>query len=529
MCINIQQITYLHSDKEVLFKNISFSVEQGQKIALIGNNGSGKSTLLRVISKDLHHSSGEVLLNSIPYYIPQHFGQYDDMSIAQTLNIDGKLNALSSILGGDASFDNFTVLDDDWGIEERALAALSSWGLNYLTLTQKLSNLSGGEKTKVFLSGIMIHEPSIILLDEPTNHLDFYSRQKLYDFIQSSHATMIVVSHDRTLLNLLKYTYELGKEGIAFYAGNYDFYKNQKDAEISALQAKLEDSEKELRLARKVAKEVAERKQKHEVRGKKNNLKKGVGKMAMDTLQDKAEKSSSKLKNIHLDKMGKILDDITVIRAVLPDEKLMKTDFTPSSLHTGKILVTAKDINYSYGSQLLWQENLNFQIKSGERIAINGINGSGKTTLINLITGQLAIAEGILTKSDFTSVFLDQDYSIINNDLTILEQVQLSSHDLHEHEIKIILNRFLFSHDTWHKSCDKLSGGEKMKLALCCLMVSSNTPDIFILDEPTNNIDIRNVDILTNTIRDYRGTVLVVSHDEYFINQIGIDYSINLL
>ncbi|MFV0418002.1 MAG: ATP-binding cassette domain-containing protein [Dysgonomonas sp.] len=480
MCINIQQLTYLHPDKEVLFKNISFSVEQGQKVALIGDNGSGKSTLLRIFSGKLTQSSGEVFLSSEPYYIPQHFGQYDNISIAQALNIDVKLNALYEILYGKASVDNFTVLDDDWDIEKKALSALSLWGLSYLALNQKMSELSGGEKTKVFLSGLMIHQPDIVLLDEPTNHLDFYSREKLYDFIQTLHATMIIVSHDRVLLNQLTLIYELKKENITFYAGNYEFYNNQKDAEINALQAKLEDSEKDLRLARKMAREVAERKQKHEARGKKNNLKKGVGKMAMDTLQDRAEKSSSKLKNVHLNKMDGILEDIAKIRAVLPDKRLMKTDFALSLLHEGKILVTARNINYSYGSLPLWKSTLTFQIKSGERIAIKGMNGAGKTTLINLITGQLTVKEGILIKSDFKYVFLDQNYSIIDNSLTILEQVQSFNEDLHEHEIKIILNRFLFPYDTWGKSCEKLSGGEKMKLALCCLMVNSNAPDMFI-------------------------------------------------
>lgn len=529
MCINIQNITYMHPDKEVLFSDISFSIEQGQKVALIGNNGSGKSTLLQVIKKDLQPFSGEVIINSHPYYIPQHFGQYDNMRISEALNIETKLKALYAILGGDSSLHNFTLLDDDWTIEERAFSALRSWGLEYLKLDQKLSSLSGGEKTKVFLSGISIHEPDIILFDEPTNHLDFQSREMLYDFIESSISTIIVVSHDRKLLNLLNSTYELNKNSISFYAGNYDFYRAQKQTELTALQAKLEDKEKQLRLARKTAREVAERKQKHEARGKKNNIKKGVGKMAMDTLQDKAEKSASKLKDVHIEKMGGIMDDIIEIKNTLPDKKVMKTNFNPSLLHTGKILVTAKDINFSYvPSNFLWNKNLNFQIKSGERIAIKGINGSGKSTLIKLITGMLNVTEGALKKTDFKCVYLDQNYSLINDNLTVFEQLQQFNSGLQDSELKTILNRFLFSYDSWNKLCVNLSGGEKMKLTLCCLMVSSNTPDMFILDEPTNNIDIQNIDILTETIKDYYGTLLIVSHDQYFMDQVGIDYSIEL-
>jgi len=528
MCIDIQQITYIHPDKEVFFSNISFSVMQGQKIALIGNNGSGKSTLLQLINGDIPISSGEIIRKTKPYYVPQHFGQYNDLSITGALQIDHKLLALRAILQGDASADNFNVLDDDWGLEERAVAALDMWGVGYLNLDGQIKDLSGGEKTKIFLAGITIHNPAVILLDEPTNHLDFESRKKLYDYIQTSHTTMIVVSHDRTLLNLLTSMYELGRDSITYYAGNYDFYKNQKELELESLQSKLDDKEKELRKARKIARETAERKQKHEVRGKKNNIKKGVGKMAMDTLQDKAEKSSSKLKDIHSDKMESIVGDIANIRTALPDVKLMKTDFNTSSLHAGKILITAKDINYSYGSRPLWKDSLNFQIRSGDRVVIKGINGSGKTTLIKLLTGISEPVNGILERADFKYVFLDQEYSVINDDLTVFEQIQTYNSELHDSELKTILNRFLFPYDMWDKLCRKLSGGEKMKLTLCCLMVSTNTPDMFILDEPTNNIDIQNIDILTNTIKDYKGTVLVVSHDEYFINEIGIDYSIQL-
>lgn len=528
MSIIAKQLAYMHPDKEALFSDISFSVAQGEKIALVGDNGVGKSTLLQITANIFAPSSGEIVFSSTPYYIPQHFGQYSRLTVSQALQIDSKLSALRAILAGDASPENFTALDDDWTIEERAVAALSSWGLDYVTPDHSLSALSGGEKTRVFLAGVAIHDPDIILMDEPTNHLDHVSRKKLYDLIRTSRATVIVVSHDRTLLNQLSSIYEMSRNGMAYYAGNYEFYKEQKELEIEALQGRLEDKEKELRLARKVARETAERKQKHESRGKKLNQKKGIGKMAMDTKQDMAEKSGSKLKEVHADKMKSIAGNIAELQAALPDLKSMKTDFNTSELHAGKILVTAKGINYSYDESPLWKTPLDFQIKSGERIAVRGGNGSGKTTLLQLITGKLNPVQGELIRSEFSYVYLDQEYSMIKDELTVLQQIEQFAAGIQDHEIKTILNRFLFPYDTWDKPCRVLSGGEKMKLSLCCLMVSANTPDMFILDEPTNNIDIRNVEILTATIRDYKGTVLVVSHDEYFIGQIETDYSIEL-
>ena len=152
MCIQVQQITYIHPDKEVLFRNLSFTVGKGRQLALIGNNGCGKSTLLQIMAGKLQPSSGNVLRPDDLYYVPQHFGQYDEMSIAQALGIDRKQKALHEILNGNASIDHFNILDDDWNIEEKALAALNGWGLGNRSLSESMHTLSGGEKTRIFLA-----------------------------------------------------------------------------------------------------------------------------------------------------------------------------------------------------------------------------------------------------------------------------------------------------------------------------------------------------------------------------------------
>jgi len=294
MSIVAQKITYIHPDNQVLFKGIDLTINKGQKVALVGNNGSGKSTFLRILAGTLQAQEGEIIYPTPPYYVPQHFGQYDNQTVAQALRIDGKLEALRAITEGDASLSNFNTLADDWTIEERSLAALHAWGLEHILLSQPMRTLSGGEKTKVFLSGIEIHQPSILLLDEPTNHLDRRSREKLYDFITSCRITLLVVSHDRTLLNLLSSIAELSVGGITLYGGNYDFYKEQKEQEQASMQEKLEAKEKELRRVRKTTREVAERKQKHESRGKKQSIQKGIPKIMMGALKENAERLQTK-------------------------------------------------------------------------------------------------------------------------------------------------------------------------------------------------------------------------------------------
>lgn len=530
MCISVQQLCYIHADKEPLFHDLSLTVNKGEQVSLVGNNGSGKSTLLRIIEGSLKPSSGEVVCSSKPYYVPQHFGQYEQLTVMQALLIEPKINALHAIIAGEASIDNFTVLDDDWNIEERTLAAFSSWGLGHIRLEQPVYTLSGGEKTKVYLAGIQIHSPEIILMDEPTNHLDISSRNKLYSFIETSRKTMLIVSHDRTLLNLLPYTYELERSKITLYGGNYDFYKEQKEIELTALQNKLSEKEKELRLARKIARETLERKNKSSARGEKVASKKGIPKIVMGAMKQHAEQSSVKLKDVHDEKMGSISSAIADIQNALPDMKQMKTDFNSPDLHIGKILITAKDLRFGYGSDSLWREPLSLQIRSGDRIRFSGNNGAGKTTLLKLLLGELEPTEGTITRADFKYVYIDQEYTIVETHRTVFEQlVQFNLFAKPEHELKMILSRFLFPASTWDKNCSKLSGGEKMRLAICCLMVSNSTPDLFVLDEPTNNLDIRSVSIITEAIKNYKGTVLLVSHDSYFVKEIKINRQFELL
>ena len=543
MSISIQQISYIHPDKEVLFSDLNFAISKGQKLGLVGNNGCGKSTLLQIIAGQLSPSSGVIVRPDDLYYIPQHFGQYDSLTIAQALQIERKQQALHAILAGDVSNENFTILNDDWNIEERSIAALDLWGLGQFTLSYPMNLLSGGEKTRVFLAGMDIHHPSVILMDEPTNHLDSSGRQRLYDWVEKYRSTLLVVSHDRTLLNLLPEICELEKHQINYYGGNYEFYKEQKTLMQEALQQRIEEKEKALGIARKVARETAERRDKQNVRGEKSNIRKGVPRIVLNALQGKSEKSTSKLTSVHQEKAEKLTNERNQLRGSLSPTAALKTDFNSSSLHTGKILVTAKEINFSYHSnsinndiqensiskQQLWQAPVSFQLKSGDRLRIEGANGSGKTTLLKLITGQLQPQEGTLTRTDFSYVYLNQEYSIIDDRNSILEQAYaFNSRNLPEHEIKIILNRYLFPASEWDKSCRKLSGGEKMRLAFCCLMISNNTPDMFILDEPTNNLDIQSIEIITATIKNYAGTVIAISHDNYFIQEIGVEQCILL-
>lgn len=527
--LSLQNISYRHPDKDVLFDDISLVINSHDKIALTGNNGLGKSTLLKIMAGILLPAHGTVKAGSVPYYVPQHYGRFDGDTVARALRVEEKLIALKAILDGQVTDANLAQLDDDWGIEERCAEALTRWDLGDLDLSRSMDSLSGGQKTKVFLAGIAIHRPRIVLLDEPSNHLDVSGRELLYDYVRSTTDTLVVVSHDRTLLNLPGTVYELSRTGITVYGGNYDFYAAQKAIEAQALNDDLRDKEKALRKAKDAERASAERQQKLDARGRKKQEKAGLPTISMNTFRNNAEKSTARLKDVHTGKVQARSQELDELRRELPDKDKMKIGFGDTELHTGKILVTAKGINYAYNDTLLWQDPLSFQIGSGSRLAIKGDNGSGKTTLIRIILGALEPVSGSVTRAETKAIYIDQDYSLIDDALSVYEQAQqFNTGHWQEHEMKSRLTHFLFTEAFWEKPCAALSGGEKMRLILCCLTIGNQAPDIIILDEPTNNLDIQNVEILTAAIRDYKGTLIVVSHDAYFLEQVGVEEEIRL-
>ncbi|BFO66748.1 ABC-F family ATP-binding cassette domain-containing protein [Chryseobacterium sp. KCF3-3] len=522
--ILLQNISFGFPGGNLLFNHINLTIQSHTKSALVGSNGMGKSTLLKIIAGEIQPLNGNINIQGDIFYVPQMFGNFNHFTIAECLKIDRKLQALHKITNGDVDEMYFETLNDDWDIEERCQHALEHWGLDNFELTQKLEGLSGGQKTKVFLAGIQINQPDIIILDEPTNHLDREGRKLLYDLIDKTDATVVIVSHDRTLLNLVDIIFELSNQGIAAYGGNYDFYAEQKEVEEEALHNDIHSKERALKKAKEKERETLERKQKLDARGKGKQEKSGVARIMMNTLRNNAEKNSSKLKGVHAEKISGISGDLRDLRSSLKNSDQMKVNFNDSNLHSGKILVTAEEVNFTYGKEKLWKENISLEVRSGDRISVKGSNGSGKTTLIKLLLGKLEPSEGKINKTEFNSIYIDQEYSLIDNDSTLYDFVQtFNDNAMQESEVKTLLSRFLFWKDTWDKKCGMLSGGERLRLLLCGLSISNKAPDVIILDEPTNNLDLQNVEILTNSIKDYHGTLLVISHDEVFLEEIGMD------
>lgn len=252
MSLQVQDLSYNHPNKDILFQNISFSVSSGEKRAIIGNNGIGKSTLLNILAGRLAPSAGRVLCDGHLYFVPQQFGQYNDLTVGEALGLSDKLRALSAILEGNGTERDFIFLNDEWDILEQISASFTKWGIDYITPEMQMSTLSGGEKTKVYLAGIDIYKPNIILMDEPTNHLDMKGRTLLYDFIHKTNSATVIVSHDRGLLDLMSGIFEMSPTGMQFYPMNYIQYKETVDAEYAAKLSILQNQQKERHSSKKV-------------------------------------------------------------------------------------------------------------------------------------------------------------------------------------------------------------------------------------------------------------------------------------
>jgi len=525
----IQGVSYAHPNRDVLFTDLNLTIHKQAKAALIGNNGAGKSTLLRIMAGELKPGSGSIYANGTTCYLPQLYGQFNHLTVAEALGVHAQLQALHRILQGDASEANFALLGDDWAVEERCREALEHWQLKGVDLQQQLGTLSGGQRTKVFLAGIRVQQPDHVLLDEPSNHLDAAGRALLYDYVKTTKHTLVVVSHDKQLLRLCDTIYELDKRGITTYGGNYDFYAEQKRQALAALNQELKDKEKALRKAKETERETMERRQRLDARGKKKQEKAGLPTISMNTFKNRAEKSTARLRDVHAEKIEDLAQARNALRDELVNVDAMKLTFSGPTLHPGKVLVEARNINMVFEGKRLWEQGLDLQLRSGTRLLIEGANGSGKTTLIRLLLGELRPDAGSLERVPIRAVYIDQDYSLIDPGLTVYEQVQRHNPGgMQEHEVKTCLTRFLFGSRHWDKPCHALSGGEKMRLMLCLLSIGSRAPDLMVLDEPTNNLDMQNAEILTEVMAAYRGTLVVVSHDAQFVERIGAKEQLRL-
>jgi ATPase subunit of ABC transporter with duplicated ATPase domains len=520
---------YRLPDDRLLFTSLTFSFSDIRS-GLMGANGVGKSTLLEILVGNLLPSSGSLTRSGRVSYLPQRAAFDPQATVARAIHLDSEISAYERIARGEAALEDFDLVADHWDLPERVEITFEKLGLAHISLDRRIESLSGGELMRVRIAGLVLEEPDFLILDEPTNHLDLPARDFIYHLISEWKKGLIVVSHDRRLLSLVDQIAELSVSGLKFYGGDFDFYREQRQLERDAAEAALAGAQQRLKDARLTANRVRERQQRRQSAGRKNAFKAKVPPIVAGNRQRAAENTAARIKGRHELKVENALAEVKSARLNVPIEHQITIDLKRRKALRNKRMIELIEINYRFpGARgMLWPEPLSLEIFGAERVWLKGANGSGKSTLIDLICGRRQPSTGIVRLGTERIGLLDQRAGLLDDSLTVLENIRRYAPSRPEHELRTLLGRFLFIHDDALKPASVLSGGERMRAALACLLGGDQSPEIVIADEPTNNLDLPSIEELVSAMSDYRGALIVVSHDITFLAEIGIERAVEL-
>ena len=521
-----EQLSYSIGDRR-LFHNLTISFGK-EKTGLIGANGIGKTTLIRLFLGQLMPENGVVHTNGQIAYLPQDFVVHAPDTIAHVLGIESQLNALHAIETGVGIAHDQEIIGDDWDIKERTTALFSRLGLAHLALSRTIGTLSGGETTRVFLASLLLKNPDFLILDEPTNNLDRESRQALYDTLCSFNGGLLVVSHDRKLLSFMDRIAELTSLGLTLYGGNYNAYVAQKQLEQEAKERQLVDAKKSLKKTKKVVQQSKERYEKRVSHGNKLRRSGSLPTIVLNMMKERSEKTKSKLEAQTDRLLERAREQLGQAQSQLERTEFLDFELEATRVHNTKKVLEINNLTFAYSGCSPIINNFNLTVVGPERLAIAGSNGSGKTTLLKLIAGQLQPTTGAIIIGVEHVVYLDQYLSILDSQQTVLENFKRLNPDEKENVCRARLAIFLFSADAALKKVEYLSGGEKMRASLACILMGQHAPQLIILDEPTNNMDLQSIASIERALRSYKGALLAVSHDQTFLQNIGVEEKIEL-
>lgn len=499
-CSNIQKAFI---DKEVL-RNISFHIEDHEKVALIGNNGVGKTTLLKILTKEMEPDDGLVTMSKDCQigYLKQNMDLSSNRTVYEELlsvfneviTLEEKLHEMENEIARTSSLELINTYDllrtqfeQKKGYEYKSLVkgVLKGLGFDESIYQKPISILSGGQKNRVALGKLLLQEPTLLLLDEPTNHLDIEAIEWLEGFLRNYRGAVLIISHDRYFLDKIvtKVIHiEFGRSFV--YNGNYSDYmlKSEKEYEIA------------LKHFEKQQKEIAHQQA-----------------VISKLKQFNREKSIKRARS-----REKALEKIEVMDMPMIDNKPMQLTLTPRITSGNDVLIT-DHLSKSFDDHLLF-ENMCLSINKGDKVALVGPNGIGKTTFFRMLLQKMAPTSGSFKLGSNVIIgYYDQEHATLEGGHTIMEEIEHAFPELKNGEIRNVLAAFLFTGEDVFKPINTLSGGEKGRVALAKIMLSK--ANFLVLDEPTNHLDILSKEILESAIVNYEGTVLYVSHDRYFINQ----------
>jgi ATPase subunit of ABC transporter with duplicated ATPase domains len=524
-----ERLSYALPDGHALFHDLNLSFGR-ERTGLVGPNGSGKSTLVRLLAGELRPSSGTVHRAAAVAVLPQDFRPAPGAPLSIVLGIHERLSALRRMEAGESTLADLELVGDDWELPERAAAVLARFGLAHLPLDRPVGTVSGGEATRVALAALALGRPDFLLLDEPTNHLDAESREALYAFVEGWTGGLLCVSHDRALLRRMDRIVELSSLGVRVYGGDYDAYRARRELDDAAASRELESARAALRLREREARALRERQAHREARGRRERATANMPKILLNSRKAQAEATGARVRAVIEREVEERSERVAVARRRVEERERPRFELPTTGLPAGRTVLELRDVTVRFpGADRPVLDDVSLRIVGPERVALVGPNGSGKTTLLRVATGRLAPDAGTVRRPpDGEIACLDQEGVALDHARSVLESFRIFHPRMDATAARYALARFLFSHEAALQTVGTLSGGQRLRASLACVLGGELPPSCLVLDEPTNHLDLDALEALESALREYDGALLVVSHDAAFLEAIGVERRLEL-
>ncbi|CAN7408709.1 ATP-binding cassette domain-containing protein [Phenylobacterium sp. LjRoot164] len=522
--LTLDSLSYKTPDGHPLFDDLTLAFG-AERTGLVGRNGVGKTTLIRLMLGEISPAAGSVVVRGRVGVLRQALAPPPGASVADVLGLAGDLARLGRIEAGEGTEDDFD--DADWALPSRLEAAFAQVGLPGLEPGRLAAELSGGQATRAALAGLLAREPDLLLLDEPTNNLDAEARALIAQVLAGWKGGAVVVSHDRALLRQMDRIVELTSLGAKVYGGGYDLYAERKAQEEAAAARDLADAERALARVERESQVARERKDRRDAAGRKFAAKRSEPKILLGGMAERAENSGAREGQVAARLREQAAGDLAEAQGRVERLRRLAFELPPSGLAAGKTVLAFDDVAFAYPGARPVLQGVSLRVTGPERVAITGRNGAGKSTLIGLATGELAPSAGRVTHGA-RAALLDQKTAMLRPGETLVAAFQRLNPGATRNDAHAALARFLFRNVAAEKPVSALSGGERLRAAMACMLMSETPPQLLVLDEPTNHLDLDSIAAVEAALRGYDGAILVVSHDRDFLDAIDVDREVRL-